>query len=58
MENFLDAVRSRKDPNLPAELGYRAMVAIRMGVDAYRQHDTLFFDAKRERATNRSIAKA
>lgn len=57
MENFLDAVRSRKDPNLPAELGYRAMVAIRMGVDSYRQHDTLFFDPKRERATNRSIAR-
>jgi len=58
MENFLDSVRSRKDPNLPADLGYKAMVAIRMGVDSYRQGDTIFFDAKRERASSRSVAKA
>ena len=58
MENFLDSVRSRKDPNLPADLGYKAMVAIRMGVDSYRQGDTIFFDAKREKASSRSVAKA
>lgn len=58
MENFLDSVRSRKDPNLPADLGYKAMVAIRMGVDSYRQGDTVFFDAKRERASSRAVAKA
>ena len=57
MENFLDSVRSRKDPNLPADLGYKAMVAIRMGVDAYRQGATMFFDARRERASTRAVAK-
>jgi predicted dehydrogenase len=50
MENFLDCVRSRQRPNLDAELGYRVMAAIRMGVDAYRQQTTMQWDARRERA--------
>lgn len=57
MDNFLDSVRSRQDPNLPADLGYRAMTAIRMGVDAYRQQTVLKFDAKREKVLAGSIAK-
>jgi len=57
LDNFLDAVRSRQEPNFPAELGYRAMAAIRMGVDAYRQHEVLFFDPKREKASSRPVAK-
>ena len=58
MENFLEAVRSRQEPNFPADLGYRAMAAIRMGVDAYRQHEVLYFDPRREKATSRPIAQA
>jgi predicted dehydrogenase len=50
MDNFLDCVRSRKEPNLGAELGYKVMAAIRMGVDAYRQQTTIKWDARRERA--------
>jgi hypothetical protein len=57
LENFLDAVRSRREPNFPAELGYRAMAAIRMGVDAYRQHEVLYFDARRERVSSRPVAR-
>lgn len=57
MENFLDSVRSRQEPNFPADLGYKAMAAIRMGVDAYRQNEVLFFDPRREKATSRPIAK-
>lgn len=53
MENFIDAVRSRKEPNFPADLGYKAMTAIRLGVDAYRQHQVLHFDPKRERLVAR-----
>ena len=37
MANFLDAVRSRQEPNFPADLGYKAMAAIGLGVQAYRQ---------------------
>jgi predicted dehydrogenase len=58
MENFLEAVRSRQEPNFPADLGYKAMTAIRMGVDAYRQHEVLFFDTKREKVSMRPVAKA
>lgn len=50
MDNFMDCVRSRKEPNLGAELGYKVMAAIRMGVDAYRQQTTIKWDARRERA--------
>jgi predicted dehydrogenase len=54
MDNFLDAVRSRQDPNLHAELGYKVMAAIRMGVDAYRQQTMIHWDPRKQR----SIAKA
>lgn len=57
MDNFLDAVRSRQQPNLNADLGYKVMAAIRMGVDAYRQETTMRWDVRRERATSR-LAKA
>jgi predicted dehydrogenase len=54
MENFLAVVRNRQEPNLNAELGYRVMAAIRMGVDAYRQQTTISWNARREKA----VAKA
>jgi predicted dehydrogenase len=57
MENFLDAVRSRQEPNFPADLGYKAMAAIRMGVDAYRGQDVVFFDPRTEKASTRAISK-
>ena len=46
MDNFLECVRSRQEPNLPARLGYQAMAAIGMGVQAYRQSEVLFFDRR------------
>ena len=55
MDNFLDCVRSRQEPNLPARLGYQAMAAIGMGVQAYRQSEVLFFDRRREKVTNRPV---
>lgn len=58
MDNFLDCVRSRQEPNLGADLGYRVMTAIRMGVDAYRQNVTLFWDRQRERAVSRPLTRA
>jgi len=49
MENFFDCVRSRKKPNLDADFGYRAMVAIGLGVEAYRESKQLAFDPATER---------
>ena len=53
MDNFLECVRSRQEPNLPAALGYQAMAAIGMGVQAYRRNEVLFFDRRREKVSNR-----
>ena len=55
MDNFLECVRSRQEPNLPARLGYQAMAAIGMGVQAYRQSEVLFFDRRKEKVTNRPV---
>jgi predicted dehydrogenase len=49
MENFFDCVRSRKHPNLDADFGYRAMVAIGLGVEAYRESRQFAFDPSTER---------
>jgi hypothetical protein len=51
MDNFLACVRSRQEPNLPAQLGHQAMAAIGMGVQAYRRHEVLFFDKRRAKVT-------
>src|SRR5919106_1296352 len=55
MDNFLDCVRSRQEPNLPARLGYQAMAAIAMGVQAYRQHEVLFFDRRKQKVSNKPL---
>lgn len=49
MENFFDCVRSRKQPNLNADFGYKVMVAIGLGVEAYRESRQLAFDPAAER---------
>jgi predicted dehydrogenase len=37
MANFIDCVRSRKQPNAPVEIGYRSAVAAHMANMAYRE---------------------
>ncbi|MBI1898931.1 MAG: Gfo/Idh/MocA family oxidoreductase [Acidobacteria bacterium] len=48
VQNFLDCVRSGKEPNCPVELGFRVSIACRMAVDSLRQRRTLTWDAARE----------
>jgi predicted dehydrogenase len=48
MQNFLDCVRSGREPNCPFDLGYRVAIATRMAVDSYRQGRTLRWDASKE----------
>jgi predicted dehydrogenase len=55
MDNFLESVRSRKEPNFPARLGYQAMAAIAMGVQSYRQQEVQFFDRRREKITSKPV---
>jgi predicted dehydrogenase len=49
IENFLESVRTRKDPIYPIELGYQTMVAIKLGIDSYRNGKLMAFDPKTER---------
>jgi predicted dehydrogenase len=52
MDNFLEAVRGKEQVNFPAELGYKAMAAIGLGVQAYRQSKVITFDPDKQRVTN------
>jgi predicted dehydrogenase len=49
--NFLDSVRSRKQPHYDADLGYRVTAAIQLGVDSYRESRMMLFDPHSERVT-------
>src|SRR5262245_56104060 len=47
--NFLDVIRGTGTLHCNVELGTATMVAIKMGVESYRQRKTLTWDAKAER---------
>jgi predicted dehydrogenase len=51
-ENFLRCVRTREKPALDGELGYRAQVAVDLGVTAYRYNKVAFFDPELEKVTD------
>jgi predicted dehydrogenase len=48
MQNFIDCVRSGKEPNCPFDVGFRVAIACRMAVDSYLQGRTLLWDERRE----------
>lgn len=48
MQNFLDSIRSGKEPNCPFDVGFRVSIACRMAVDSYRQGRTMRWDAAKE----------
>jgi predicted dehydrogenase len=48
MQNFLDCIRSGREPNCPFELGFRVSIACRMAVDSYRQGRTMRWDPVKE----------
>ena len=48
MGNFLDAVRNGDRLACDVDLGCSVMVAIKMGVEAYRQNKVLLWDADAE----------
>ncbi|MFC1608303.1 hypothetical protein ACFL47_10065, partial [Candidatus Latescibacterota bacterium] len=48
-KNLIDAIREDKKLYCNAELGAATMVAIKMGVEAYRQNKTLMWDAENEK---------
>lgn len=48
-ENWFDAIRGKDKPHCGIELGCATMVAIKMGVESFRQNKTLMWDAKAEK---------
>src|SRR5690348_1890056 len=48
MQNFLDCVRSGKEPNCPFDVGYRVSIACRMAVESYLQGRTVHWDQQAE----------
>jgi hypothetical protein len=48
MQNFLDCIRSGKEPNAPFDLGFRVAIACRMSVDSYRQNRAVRWNPKEE----------
>jgi hypothetical protein len=48
MMNFMDCVRSGKEPNCPFDVGFRVSVACRMAVESYRQQRTIRWDPVKE----------
>jgi predicted dehydrogenase len=57
-DNYLDCMRSRQQPALNPELGYKIMVAIRLGVDSYREGKVKFFDASAQKPVEHGPARA
>jgi predicted dehydrogenase len=48
MQNFMDAIRTGKEPNCPFELGFRISIACRMAVESYLQRRTVCWDSAKE----------
>jgi predicted dehydrogenase len=45
MANFIDCVRSRREPNAPVEIGYRSAVAAHLANQSYRQKQRVTLSA-------------
>ncbi len=44
MRDFLECIRTGREPNCPFELGFRVSIACRMAVESYRQGRTVRWD--------------
>ena len=53
VDNFLDCVRSRQQPNCPVDLGYKVSVATDLSVRSYRNGKVYYFDADREQVVEK-----
>jgi predicted dehydrogenase len=48
MQNFLDSIRTGKEPNCPFDVGFRVSIACRMAIESYRQGRTVRWDPAKE----------
>ncbi len=56
VDNFLDCIRTRKQPNCPVDLGYKVMATIDLSVRSYRNGRVYYFDAENERVYEKGQA--
>jgi hypothetical protein len=49
--------RARQKPNAPAEIGYQIITAIKLGVLAYREGKTKFFDPATQKMVEKPAAR-
>ncbi len=52
--NFFSCVRSRKQPNAHAEIGYQIITAIKLGTQSYMEGKTKLFDAQAQRVVEKA----
>lgn len=52
--NFLESMRSRRQPVFDATFGYQVMTAIKLGCDSYRESRMMAFDPRSERVVERA----
>jgi hypothetical protein len=57
-QNFLDCMRSRELPVLHGEVAYKTMVTIAMSVESYRSGKMLYFDAAKQKVTDKPLQHA
>jgi predicted dehydrogenase len=50
--NFVQCMRTREKPVVDAEMGYKSMVALGLGVRSWREGKMFTFDAEKEEATS------
>ncbi len=55
VENFLDCVRSREQPNCHADLGWKVMTAIDLSVRSHRQGRMFYYDAQGARVLDHPL---
>ena len=53
VDNFLDCVRSRHQPNCHADMGHKVMTSIDLSVRSYRDGRIYFYDPKTGRASDK-----
>ncbi len=54
VDNFLDCVRTRKQPNCNADIGYRTLIATDLSVRSYRNGKMYYFDSEKEIVTEKA----
>jgi len=52
-DNFFASVRSRKPPINNEDFGFRSLVAVRLGVESFRQGKVMFFDPKTQQVVDK-----